>query len=90
MICVSQSKLIDKNTGLERPYKYSDIPTDEDQWVLDLTYRPIPFDLLYLKIRNKPKTIGGWWNGKIWQGLRLKKDDDVIAWKRQMYDYALG
>ena len=89
-ICVSQSKIVDKNTGIERPCKYSDIPKDIGNWVHDLNYRPIPFDLLELKIKDSCKVKGGWWDGKEWQGVKLKPQDEVIAWKRQLYDYALG
>ena len=37
MIIVSKSKIPDKNTKEERLCKYSDVPTDEDKWVYDLT-----------------------------------------------------
>lgn len=90
MICVLKSKIIDQKTGLERACKYSDVPTDNLKWVYDLNYRPIPFDLLYLKTKRLPKDVGGWWTGKKWEGLKLKSSDEVIAWKRQLYDYALG
>ena len=90
MIFVSISKTTDKKSGLERPVRYSDIPMDKEHWITDLTYRPIPFDLLYLKIKDLLKVKAGWWNGEAWQGLRLKQEDEVIAWKRQLYDYALG
>jgi hypothetical protein len=59
-------------------------------WVTDLKYRPIPFDLLYLSIKDSPRIIGGWWTGRKWNGLRLKTTHQVIAWKRQMYDYAFS
>ena len=89
-INVFHSKLVDKVTGLERVYKYSDVPTDKDQWVFDLRYRPIPYDLLYLKLSRNNRVISGWWTSKVWEGPRLKEADKVIAWKRQLYDYVFS
>ena len=66
--------------------KYSHIPTTEQGFVTDLSYRPITRDLLYLQRAGKPKTINGWWTGKKWFGLRLRKDDVITAWKRNFED----
>ncbi len=86
MIIVSKSKIPDKNTKEERLCKYSDVPTDEDKWVYDLTYRPIPYDLMKMRFSGQDKSVvkSGWWTGIFWKGLRLKKDDKVIAWKRNL------
>jgi hypothetical protein len=62
--------------------KYSDVPRDEYGWVYDLKYRPIPYDLMYLKIEGLPERKTGWWNGATWEGRKLKKGDKIIAWKR--------
>jgi hypothetical protein len=90
VIHVAQTKIVDKITKIERLCKYSDVPKDEEGWVWDLTYRPIPFDLLYLKIKDGIKDKAGWWDGEHWKGLRVKSHDKITAWKRQLYDYALG
>lgn len=82
MIIVSKSKITDKLTGLPRPYKYSDIPKDPDLWVYDLKYMPIPYDLMHVRLKNSDRVKSGWWNGIKWKGLRLKKGEKVIAWKR--------
>lgn len=81
-ITVGKSKIVDKNTNKERVYRYSDIPTDEYKWVYNLLYKPIPFDLLHLKLNETLKVKSGWWNGEDWEGLRLKTDEKIIAWKR--------
>ena len=82
LITVGSSKIKDPKTYNERLCKYSDIPTDPHGWVLDPTYKPIPFDLMYLRIEGIPTAKSGWWTGRIWKGLRLKRREKVIHWKR--------
>jgi hypothetical protein len=82
IIVVGKSKLLDKTKSEERVYKYSDIPTDEQKWVFNLKYMPIPYDLMHLKLKGLDKIKSGWWNGIRWKGLRLKRCETVIAWKR--------
>jgi hypothetical protein len=62
--------------------KYSDVPTDKNGWVLDLTYYPISFDLCSLGIKGKEEPISGWWAETKWTGLRFKKGYKVTKWKR--------
>lgn len=81
-ILVAKTKIIDKVTKERRPCKYSDVPTDQDKWVNDLKYVPIPYDLLFLRIKGSSRPKNGWWNGTEWEGLRLKPFDKVTAWKR--------
>jgi hypothetical protein len=83
---VGKSRVKDKITQKLRACRYSDIPTDEFRWVHDLSYLPIPYDLMVLKLEGRMKHKGGWWNGKTWEGRQLKPLDKVIAWKRN-YDF---
>lgn len=82
MITVGISKIKDPHNNNERPCKYSDVPTDPHGWILDSSYKPIPFDLMFLKIENSPKSKSGWWTGHCWTGLRLKQFERVMFWKR--------
>lgn len=82
MIIVAHSKIIDENTKTARTCKYSDVPLDVNKWACDLNYMPIPYDLMHVKVKDSPRIKSAWWNGSQWQGLRLKEDDQVIAWKR--------
>ena len=67
--------------------KYSDVPV-ENGWVVNPSYLPISFDLVLLNIKGKPKHQTGWWNGQKWVGLRVRRDDTIICWKRIInYDY---
>jgi hypothetical protein len=81
-IVVGQSKIFDQKTKCERVCKYSDVPTDKEKWVHNLTYMPIPYDLMFLKIEDSFRTKSGWWNGETWKGHRVKARDKIIAWKR--------
>ena len=87
MLVVGKSKIKDKQDK-KRLLKYSDVPTDNEGWVRDLEYRPIPFDIMQLAIKDAFRPKPGWWDGYLWEGPRLQKSDEVTAWKRQLYtDY---
>ena len=60
--------------------KYSDLPGGLTSWQDSKLYRPFNYDLVDLKLSNK--TITGWWTGNGWMGLRLRKGDKVISWKK--------
>jgi len=59
---------------------------DEEGWAQADKASPIPFDLVTV-ITNKGKICTAWWNQNIWDGLHLKKDEQVIKWKRRKYEY---
>lgn len=82
VIIVTKSKIFDKKTNQEIFCKYSDVPKDPKGWVYDLTYMPIPYDLMHVKLKDSPFVKSAWWTSKVWKGLRLKPDETVIAWKR--------
>jgi hypothetical protein len=66
----------------ERALRYSDLILDGRGWVVDMLYRPINFDMLLLKIKDRPKHVPGWWNGTNWCGLHFRPQYQVTAWKR--------
>ena len=80
MITVGKTKLRDKK-GVERVYKYSDVPKDLEGWVYDLQYYPIAFDLMHLRFKGKDKVKSGWWNGRKWEGPRFAREI-ITGWKR--------
>lgn len=80
-ILIGSTKLFDASTKSKRPYKYSDVPT-QNGWVLDFRYIPVPFDLLQLRIAGSGLIVSGWWDGQAWQGMRLKPQHFVSSWKR--------
>lgn len=60
--------------------KYSDLPEGISGWHNPEKYRPMPFDLVELLLKDK--IVQGWWTGNGWDGLRLKKSDKVKKWKK--------
>lgn len=72
----------------ENPFtcKYSDVPVSPTGWVTNPNYLPISFDMMELRVKQRDKTVPGWWDDKRWQGLHFKKEYTVTAWKR-MPDY---
>ena len=83
---VGKHLVLDAKAKKKIPLKYSQVPKQKDGFVTDMTYLPISRDLLYLRRLGKDKIITGWWDGKKWYGLRLKKEDKIIAWKRNFED----
>lgn len=63
-------------------YSYKNVFFDEDGWADAKKYVPEDFDLVSVKIKNK-KICSAWVNGKTWDGLKIKREDEVLAWKRQ-------
>jgi hypothetical protein len=80
-IQVGLSKVKDNATQNLRVCRYSDVPTKEG-WVDTIKYLPLAFDIMHLRIKGKFRLASGWWNGQNWEGLRLRKDDRITAWKR--------
>lgn len=78
---VGRAKIKDKKTKKPRYLKYTDIPFDEKGWI-GMNYLPVSFDAVHVWIANKKKSAPAWWNGEEWTGLRLRKGDQIIKWKR--------
>ncbi len=55
------------------------VKKDIEGWVDAKIYRPCPYDLLWLKTKDKTKP--GWWNGTQWESLRLGEEFQVLYWK---------
>ena len=90
-VTVGLTILLDSKTQTERLYKYSDVPIDavsknassfEKGWVSNPRFFPHPFDMMYLMLEGKEKHISGWWDGRQWNGLRLRSGNKIIKWKR--------
>lgn len=63
-------------------YRYSDIDFNEKTGLADTKdFRPLPFDLVYLKIKRGP-VYRGWWTGQKWYALRLRQNDEVTGWRK--------
>lgn len=71
-------------TKRKRRISYKDIKDeyDEDGWMDANKYMPGNYDLMFLKVKDKG-ILSGWAIGKSWDGLTIKPDDEVIAWKRK-------
>ena len=48
-------------------------------WINASRFLPLEFDLCTLKTQKRKSP--GWHTGGVWFGLKLKKNDKVIAWK---------
>lgn len=60
---------------------YTNIKQDIDGWVDARHYVPADFDLCQIKIKDK-KSRMGWVQGRVWDGLKLVKNDEILYWKR--------
>lgn len=61
-------------------YGYRDVHYDIEGWVDVNQYLPGEYDLCLLK--TPKRTITGWHTGQSWDGLKLKRDEIVLYWKR--------
>lgn len=76
---------IDKNkkeNKIEIVYSYKDVNYDINGWADSTKFLPEDFDLVLMKIDGK-KTIYGWAIGNSWSGLKYKKGEKVLYWKRK-------
>ena len=71
------------------PYTYADIKFDKSGWSDADEYMPGDYDLVHMRVAGKPNIIG-WATGRNWDGLRLKLDDKVTAWKRSKTESDFG
>ncbi len=60
---------------------YSMVKFDADGWASASEFMPADYDLCALMIKDNKKR-NGWVKGTIWDGLNIKKDDEVMYWKR--------
>ena len=59
---------------------YKALKCSSTGWINASVFLPLEFDLCTLKTQKSKCT--GWHTGGIWVGLKLKKNDKVIAWKQ--------
>ena len=52
-----------------------------DGWADVTKAVPIPFDLQSLRLKERKRSIMGWWDGAKWVGLRLEPHHEVTHWK---------
>jgi hypothetical protein len=64
------------------PFQYKDVEFDIDGWADCKRFLPDDYDLVLLKL-SRGKTIPGWIAGSSWDGLKLKKEDTVLYWKKK-------
>jgi len=67
-------------------FLYKTTVFNKEGWADASKYLPIAFDLVTLKTSTDRK-IAGWWNNHEWDGLYLKKEDQVVKWKRIKYEH---
>lgn len=56
---------------------------DEHGWADASEFKPIPYDILYLRTESG-RIVKGWWAEFFFDGYRLKPDDKVLKWKKCM------
>ncbi len=66
-----------------RSFSYRDVEYDEDGWVDATKYIPEECDLVILRM-DDDRSLPGWWTGNGWDGLRIKRKDKVLYWKRKL------
>lgn len=57
---------------------------DKEGWANAKKAKPIPFDMVTIETASG-KRCPAWWNESLWEGLRLRKNDKILRWKRRVY-----
>jgi len=60
---------------------YTKVEKDKDGWISFSVYCPILFELVEISTADQLK-FKAWFNGKIWEGYRIKLEPPVIKWRR--------
>ena len=71
-----------KQEGKTKLFTYNHVTFDKYRWADAEKYLPEDFDLVHMKL-SSGKIIPGWSNGRVWEGIRLKPEHEVKAWRRQ-------
>lgn len=73
-----------KTKSKVRTLCYADVEDNLNSWVSADEYRPKHYDIVYLKTA-KDKIFKGWINNfNNWDGLRLKSNDVIVCWKKEL------
>jgi len=70
-----------KTTEESNTFVYKLAQFDENGWADASKFKPIPYDILYLKT-DRNRIIKGWWAEFFFDGYRLKEDEKVLKWKK--------
>lgn len=69
-----------KKVGIDK-FQYKNIPQYPHHWINPDNYFPLDGDLCHLMLSDG-NVINGWAYGRVWDGLHLKPEDEIVAWKR--------
>ncbi len=67
-------------------FRYLITKFNESGWADAEKSLPIPFDLVTV-LTDTHKQMAAWWNKNEWEGVRLKKTDKVMKWRRRIYEH---
>ena len=81
---VKQVRKNKRSNGLK--YSYKTIEYLDDGWVDVKKFLPYDYDLCSLNTGKKILT--GWYCGNSWDGYKIKKEDEILFWKRK-FDHDL-
>ena len=65
-----------------RAFTYKDVLYDDDGWADATKFLPGDFDLVNIKLEDNT-FLSAWYTGVGWDGLVIKRDNKVKAWKRK-------
>lgn len=84
-----------REVGKRYYFTYFDVDYDKDGYVNPKEFLPLTCDMVTLKIISSydgsEREVNGWWTGFQWEGLHLRKEDKIIAWRlNQLSDVQMG
>ena len=80
-----------REVGKRYPLTYEAVEYDREGWASTKKVNPLPFDMTLCKVERQGKILKkylpGWWTGNKWEGRKLKEEDKVISWKRNLEEF---
>ena len=51
----------------------------------EIAKKPVDFEMVDIGVfrDDREVIVPGWWNGRVWEGLRLKNTDKVTRWRKK-------
>lgn len=77
---MSSTETVVKKVGIDK-FQYKNIPQYPKQWINPSNYLPLDGDLCNLLLSDG-NVINGWAYGRVWDGLHLRNDHEIVGWKR--------
>lgn len=83
---ITEPKKLKKTREKVNSFRYLVTKFNDEGWAESAKACPVPFDLVTVETKTG-KRLPAWWAENAWEGYRLKNSDEVLRWKRRLYEH---